>query len=86
MARSLPHTEQTTPGQRIAVARREAGLTQQQLAMRFGVAPSTIAYIETSMTTPTFMALALAREFGVPAEDLHTDAEAAEDLPADTER
>ncbi len=75
MARSLPHTEQTTPGQRIAVARREAGLTQQQLAMRFGVALSTIAHIEASTTKPTFMALAVARELGIPAEDLLTNAE-----------
>jgi DNA-binding XRE family transcriptional regulator len=81
-----PHTEQTTLGQRIAVARREAGLSPQQLATRVGVAPSTIAHIETSMTTPTFMALALARELGVPTEDLHSDAEPAEDLPAATER
>lgn len=75
-----------TLGQRIAVARREAGLTQQQLAIRFGVAPSTIAHIEASMTTPTFIELALARELGIPAENPLPDAEPAEDLPANTER
>ncbi len=70
-----PHIEPMASGQRIAIARREAGLTQQQLAMRIGVAPSTIAHIETDMTKPTFMALALARELGIPAEILLTDAE-----------
>jgi transcriptional regulator with XRE-family HTH domain len=75
-----------TLGQRIAVARREAGLTQQQFAIRFGVAPSTIAHIEASTTTPTFIGLALARELGIPAENLLPDAEPAEDLPATTKR
>jgi transcriptional regulator with XRE-family HTH domain len=75
-----------TLGQRIAVARREAGLTQQQLAIRFGVAPSTIAHIETSTTTPTFIELALARKLGIPAENPLPDAEPAENRPADTER
>jgi transcriptional regulator with XRE-family HTH domain len=35
------------------MARQEAGLTQQQLAIRVGVAPFTIAHIETSTTKPT---------------------------------
>jgi len=80
------HTVRMTLGQHIAVTRREAGLTQQQLAMRVGVAPSTIAHIEASMTTPTFIGLAVARELGIPAENLLPDAEPAEDLSADTER
>jgi transcriptional regulator with XRE-family HTH domain len=75
-----------TLGQRIAISRREAGLTQRQLAMRVGVAPSTIAHIETSTTKPTFIGLALARELGIPAENLLPDAEPPEDLPANTER
>jgi transcriptional regulator with XRE-family HTH domain len=70
-----PHTERTTLGQRIAAARREAGLTQEELAIRFGVAPSTIAHIKTNMTTPTFIELALARELGIPDRELLSDAE-----------
>lgn len=81
-----PHIERMTSGRRIAVARRETGLTQEQLAMRVGVTPSTIAHIEAIMTTPTFIGLALARELGIPAENLLPDAEPAEDLPANTER
>ncbi len=70
-----PDTERTSLGQRIAVARRGAGFTQQQLAIRFGVAPSTIAHIEANMTTPTFIGLALARELGIPEGELLSDAE-----------
>jgi transcriptional regulator with XRE-family HTH domain len=81
-----PHIERMTSGRRIAVARRETGLTQEQLAMRVGVTPSTIEHIETRMTTPTFIGLALARDLGIPADDLLAGAEPAEDLPAATER
>jgi DNA-binding XRE family transcriptional regulator len=58
-------------GRRIAEARRSAGISQEQLAGRIGVARSTIARIETGVTTPTLdVALALAAELRIPAEQL----------------
>jgi transcriptional regulator with XRE-family HTH domain len=58
-------------GRRIAEARRNAGLSQEQLAERIGVARSTVARIETGAATPTLdVGLAIARELRVPAEKL----------------
>jgi putative transcriptional regulator len=58
-------------GRRIADARRKAGLSQDQLAERIGVARSTIARIETGATTPTLdVGLTIARELGESVESL----------------
>jgi len=58
-------------GRRIAEAREQRGLTQEQLAERVGVSRSTIARIETGAATPGLdVGLTLARELGVPAEKL----------------
>jgi transcriptional regulator with XRE-family HTH domain len=48
-----------------------AGLSQQALAGRIGVACSTVARVETGVTTPTLdLALALSRELGESVETL----------------
>jgi transcriptional regulator with XRE-family HTH domain len=61
----------TRRGARVAKARHEAGLSQQQLADRIGTARSTIARVEIGMTTPTLdLALALSRELGESVEAL----------------
>jgi DNA-binding XRE family transcriptional regulator len=62
-----------TSGQYLAQARREAGLSQEQLAMRVGVAPLTIAHIETHMITPTMIGLQIARHLDIPATQLLAD-------------
>lgn len=60
-----------TRGRRIAEARAQRGLTQEQLAERVGVVRSTIARIETDVATPSLdVGLAIARELGEPAEKL----------------
>ena len=47
------------------------GMTQQDLADRVGVTRQTILSIEKGKYSPTIgLALRLAREFGVPVEDL----------------
>jgi putative transcriptional regulator len=58
-------------GARVALARKEAGLSQRALAERIGTARSTIARVEIGMTTPTLdLALALAAELGTSVETL----------------
>jgi transcriptional regulator with XRE-family HTH domain len=71
MSARKPRRRAPERGQRIAAARRKSGLSQDQLARRIGVARSTIARIETGVSTPTLdIGLALARELRVPAEKL----------------
>jgi putative transcriptional regulator len=58
-------------GHRVAVARKRAGLSQQQLADRTGVARSTVARIELGVHQPSVtVALAIASTVGEPVEAL----------------
>jgi transcriptional regulator with XRE-family HTH domain len=58
-------------GARVAQARHESGLSQEQLAKRIGTARSTVARVEIGFTTPTLdLALALSRELGESVESL----------------
>jgi putative transcriptional regulator len=58
-------------GHRVAQARRQAGLSQQQLAERVGVGRATIARMEGGDTSPSVaLALTIARELGEPVEAL----------------
>lgn len=55
----------------VAAARKRAGLTQQVLAERAGLAKSTVARIELGQHQPSVtVALALSRELGEPVEEL----------------
>ncbi|MGD8380234.1 MAG: helix-turn-helix transcriptional regulator [Gammaproteobacteria bacterium] len=56
---------------RLKVLRAERDLTQEQLAGRVGVTRKTINTVERGVFVPsTVLALKLAREFGVPVEDI----------------
>lgn len=56
---------------RLKVLRAERDLTQAQLAGRVGVTRKTINTVERGVFVPsTVLALKLAREFGVPVEDI----------------
>lgn len=56
---------------RIKVLRAERDLTQEQLADRIGVSRKTINTVEKGKFVPsTVLALKLAREFGVPVEEI----------------
>ena len=58
-------------GHPLATARKQAGLTQQALADRTGLAKSTIARIELGVHRPSVtVALAIARELGESVETL----------------
>lgn len=58
-------------GRKVMEARRQAGLTQHQLAERIGAGRVTITRIENGAQTPTLdVALALARELGESVEAL----------------
>jgi transcriptional regulator with XRE-family HTH domain len=58
-------------GHPVAAARKRAGLSQQALAERTGLAKSTVARIELGQHRPSVtVALALARELGEPVEAL----------------
>ncbi len=58
-------------GNNIQELRTDRGYTQAHLAERIGVSRKTINTVENSVFTPsTTLALKLAREFGVPVEDL----------------
>jgi transcriptional regulator with XRE-family HTH domain len=58
-------------GHRVAAARKCAGLSQQQLADRTGVARSTVARIELGVHQPSVMvALAISGAVGEPVESL----------------
>lgn len=58
-------------GSRLREVRKEAGLTQADLADRVEVSRQTINYIENGTFCPsTYLALRLAREFGMPVERL----------------
>ena len=58
-------------GARVAQARHQKGLSQQDLARRTGTARSTVARIEIGMSTPSLdLALALSRELGESVESL----------------
>ncbi len=55
----------------VAAARKRAGLTQQALAERAGLATSTVARIELGQHQPSVkVALAISREVGEPVEAL----------------
>jgi len=58
-------------GHRVAQARKQAGLTQQQLAERVGVGRASIARIEAGNTSPSVaLALAISRELSELVETL----------------
>ncbi len=58
-------------GHPVAVARKHAGLSQQALADRTGLAKSTVARIELGQHRPSVtVALKIARELGEPVETL----------------
>jgi transcriptional regulator with XRE-family HTH domain len=58
-------------GHRVAAARKRAGLSQQALADRTGLAKSTIARIELGQHQPSItVALAISRELDTTAEAL----------------
>ncbi len=58
-------------GRRVAEARRNAGLTQPQLAEKVDASRATIARIEAGESAPSVtIALAIARELGEPVETL----------------
>jgi transcriptional regulator with XRE-family HTH domain len=58
-------------GHQVAAARKRAGLSQQALADRTGLAKSTIARIELGVHRPSVaVALAIARELGESVETL----------------
>ena len=63
-------------GHRVAAARKRAGLTQQALADRTGLAKSTIARIELGVHQPSIsVALAIAKELDTTAEALFAGGE-----------
>jgi len=58
-------------GHQVAAARKRAGLSQQGLADRTGLAKSTVARIELGQHQPSVtVALSIARELGEPVEVL----------------
>lgn len=60
-------------GQRIASLRRQAGLSQAQLAARLQISPSTMGMYEQGRREPSLdMLLRLARELGVTTDHLLT--------------
>lgn len=60
--------------EKVAAARRAAGLTQQELAERVGAGRVTIARIEGGTQTPSVeLAIAIARELGQSVEALFGD-------------
>lgn len=77
MPTSKPKPPVLGRGRRIAEAREQRGLTQEQLAERVGVSRSTIARIETGAATPGLdVGLALAHELGEPVETLFSRSDA----------
>ena len=63
--------EQQTLGRRIQEARKAAGLSQESLGERLGVSRQAVSKWETGTADPsTSNLLALAKLFGVPAEEL----------------
>jgi transcriptional regulator with XRE-family HTH domain len=63
-------------GRVLASVRKEAGLTQEQLAYRAGMHPTTISHIERGINSPTVRALGnIARQLGVPVAALLASAE-----------
>ena len=54
---------------RIAVLRRDRGLSRQDLALRIGVNPQTIGYLERGEYNPSLdLALRISEVFGLPVE------------------
>ena len=69
-----------TIGKRIALLRKEKGLTQEELATHMGVSPQAVSKWENDQTCPDISALPkLARLFGVTVDEL---LEGRETLPA----
>lgn len=66
----------------LRVARKAAGLEQEELASRSGISQGTISRIERGSPAPSVeTALALARALGLTVEDLFAASEAAPDGP-----
>jgi transcriptional regulator with XRE-family HTH domain len=58
-------------GRVLATVRKDAGLTQEQLAYRCGMHPTTISHIERGLNSPTIRVVgSLARELGTSAASL----------------
>lgn len=58
-------------GKALAAARRTAGLSQAELALRIGTAKSTIARVESGTMAPSLeLALLVARELGESVEQV----------------
>ena len=69
-----------TIGKRIALLRKEKGLTQEELAQHMGISPQAVSKWENDQTCPDISALPkLARLFGVTVDEL---LEGREALPA----
>lgn len=59
---------------RLRVLRAEAGISQNELAMRLGVSRQTINAVETDKYDPSLpLALRLAKVFGVPVDEIFLD-------------
>ncbi len=59
---------------RLRVLRAEAGISQNELAMRLGVSRQTINAVETDKYDPSLpLALRLAKVFGVPVDAIFLD-------------
>lgn len=65
-------TDLTTLAARTRFARKNAGLTQEDLAKKLGVSQGTITHIESGRNKETIHIIALARLLGVRAEWLAT--------------
>lgn len=70
-------------GKVLADRRREAGLTQERLAYRCKLHPTSISHIERGVNSPTVRVLVLlSRELDVSVSALLAEAEARRDRPA----
>ena len=70
--------EQQTLGRRIQEARKAAGLSQESLGERLGVSRQAVSKWENGTSEPnTSNLMALARLYGIPAEDLLKGVESA---------
>ncbi|MBX9815946.1 MAG: transcriptional regulator [Proteobacteria bacterium SG_bin5] len=59
---------------RLRVLRAEAGISQQELALRLGVSRQTINAVETDKYDPSLpLALRMSKIFGVPVDEIFLD-------------
>jgi transcriptional regulator with XRE-family HTH domain len=71
-------------GLRLQAARRQRGLTQEELAFKIGRTAESISNIERGQQLPTIETLAeLARELGIPLADFLSDIPGQKRVPAD---